>query len=628
MDAPDMSYPVDIGMWNEGRVDAWNTARSAGMGMGHFTRDDLPFYYTLYESFVAGDQYFQSVPTCTDPNRLHLFSGSNGLSAGYPPTFDNNEAVAWLWDTMGELLERNQISWKVYQQEDNFDDNGFAWFQSYQNAAPGTPLYEKGMKRSTDLIEDFKNDMASGNLPQVSWIVGPANVSEHANWHPSAGEDFVNRVLEAFVSFPEIYKKSVMILNYDEGGQFYDHHWIPTPPINDADGISTVTTVGEITSVPLPVGPGFRVPLLFVSPWTRGNIVLSEIADHTSVIQFIETRFNVTLNTISPWRRSMMGDLTSAFDFENPDYSWPSLPDTSNYVNESNIECSTLPYPSVPAVQSFPQQETGTRVSRALPYQFTVSDSLGDATLDVTVNNVGPHGAPFILYDILNLNTVAPRKYAIEAGKSITDALVVTPLSGLYSFSLHGPNGFLRQFAGVTGASSLMASLTYDVSKTSVLVNLTNAASTGAAVAFTVVDNAYGLGGPWTFKVGPSSSHVFTLDVSSVGNWYDLSAVVDSTDASVTAPQFARRFMGRMETGKDTTTDPAMGAAVSPAGYLGSKMAPAYYLGSLALPVSELPLLPESHRTWPRRSEKAVTDADHLLYWSPEAQEALKLKEL
>ena len=96
MSAPEMDYPCDIRMWNQGKLDAWNTGRAPGFGMGHFERTDLPFYYALADGFTIGDQYFQSTFTQTNPNRLHLFSGSNGLSVGQLPILDNSEpAPGW-----------------------------------------------------------------------------------------------------------------------------------------------------------------------------------------------------------------------------------------------------------------------------------------------------------------------------------------------------------------------------------------------------------------------------------------------------------------------------------------------------------------------------------------------------
>jgi len=243
MSAPEMNYITDIGMWNGGRGDQWNTARSPGMGMAYFTRADMPYYHALADTFTIGDQYFQSTFTQTNPNRLHHFSGSNGLSVNQTPFLDNSEPnPGHTWPTMAEVLEDAGISWKTYQQEDNFDDNANAWFANFQKAKPGNPLYEKGIKYSPDFVEDFAKDVLADALPAVSWLVGPANLSEHANYHPSAGEDLTARILKALAANPDVYKKTLFIFNYDEGGQFFDHTVPYTAPQSDADGASTVST--------------------------------------------------------------------------------------------------------------------------------------------------------------------------------------------------------------------------------------------------------------------------------------------------------------------------------------------------------------------------------------------------
>jgi phospholipase C len=177
-------------MWNDGRSDSWNSARDPGFGMSYFNRTDLPYYYALADGFTIGDQYYQSTLTQTNPNRLHLFSGSNGLSVGHFPILDNAELdPGWTWPTAAEVLEASNISWRVYQEADNFDDNGFAWFKSFQKSKPGEPLYEKGIKIVPDIVATLNEDMAAGTLAQVTWIVGPTNLSEHATNHPALGED-------------------------------------------------------------------------------------------------------------------------------------------------------------------------------------------------------------------------------------------------------------------------------------------------------------------------------------------------------------------------------------------------------------------------------------------------------
>lgn len=167
-------------------MDAWNTARDAGFGMAYFNRTDLPFYYALAEAFTIGDQYFQSTFTATDPNRLHQFTGSNGLSVNSSyNVLDDSEPAGMEWKTIGEVFEENNITWKVYQEQDNFGDNAFEWFEQYKNATPGNPLHDKGLVRSDNFTEDFKNDINSGKLPQVSILIAPAKLSEHATNHPA-----------------------------------------------------------------------------------------------------------------------------------------------------------------------------------------------------------------------------------------------------------------------------------------------------------------------------------------------------------------------------------------------------------------------------------------------------------
>jgi phospholipase C len=205
MPAPEMYYPTDILMWNSGRMDAWNTARDPGFGMSYFSRADLPYYYTLYDNFAVGDHYFQSTYTCTNPNRMMLFTGSNGLSVGESAVLENKEPrPGYEWITLGEQLEAANVSWRVYQGPDNFDDNAFAWFASFQQSRPGDALFDKGMARQRNAIEAFRDDVAAGTLPAVSWIIAPTRKSEHASNHPGAGEDYTARLLKVLQDYPEV----------------------------------------------------------------------------------------------------------------------------------------------------------------------------------------------------------------------------------------------------------------------------------------------------------------------------------------------------------------------------------------------------------------------------------------
>jgi phospholipase C len=492
------------------------------------------------------------------------------------------------------------------------------------------------MARVPDIVAALDADMAAGNLSQVSYLIAPAFQSEHAAYHPSIGEDLSARILKVVSSYPDLYAKTLFVLNYDEQGGFFDHSWTPTAPqTQPGDGLSTVNTTGEVTSLELPIGLGFRVPLLLVSPWTRGKKVISQVFDHTSVIKFLEQRFNVTCPNISPWRRAITGDLTLALDLDNPDYSWPTdLPDTSGYVNQSNWECANLPPPSLPPTQSYPTQEPGTRISIALPYEFLVADAVtpagaggGAPTFTLALNVTGAAAAPFLLIDALNGQKATPRKYAVAAGTGLEDPLALpswapgSPSPSRYAWSLHGPNGFVRQFGGDLAADNavslgLRASLSYDVAGTSVVLSVANAGP--AAVTFTLTDNAYGVGGPWTVPVAANGGTATqSVNVSSCGQWYDLTATVASSQPGSNPPVFQRRFMGRMETGQDTISDPAMGNGVPPTGLVttgpaaGTQIDAVFGLHRIQPRDSDPaahPPVPESHRYW-KRAEGNHKDA-------------------
>ena len=142
-----MNYITDIGMWNGGRGDQWNTARSPGMGMAYFTRADMPYYHALADTFTIGDQYFQSTFTQTNPNRLHHFSGSNGLSVNQTPFLDNSEPnPGHTWPTMAEVLE-GTIKARTPLQP--------ACSQSGQNTLPYTRPLPPPSPRCWHLLEDL-----------------------------------------------------------------------------------------------------------------------------------------------------------------------------------------------------------------------------------------------------------------------------------------------------------------------------------------------------------------------------------------------------------------------------------------------------------------------------------------
>src|SRR5262249_47294804 len=177
--------------------------------------------------------------------------------------------------------------------------------QRSQNAAPGTPLTDKAKpgtaiinqnRNPEALLADFRADVQGGRLPQVSWIVAPEAYTEHPNWEPDFGAWYVSQVVDILASNPEVWSKMVLFVTYDEDGGFFDHLVPPTAPQTSAQGLSTAPTTNEIFPgdgdfQAGPYGLGIRVPMIVVSPWTRGGWVNSQLFDHTSLIRFLETRF-------------------------------------------------------------------------------------------------------------------------------------------------------------------------------------------------------------------------------------------------------------------------------------------------------------------------------------------------
>jgi phospholipase C len=359
---PSTSHAWDVQheAWNGGKMDKWLPAHRAAdhqngpYVMGYYTRRDIPFQFALAEAFTICDAYHCSVMGPTWPNRLYWMTGTinpQGNNGG--PIIANIAPKPYTWTTYAERLERAGVSWKVYQQLDNYGCNMLELFQQFRDAKPGEPLYDKGMTRGGAL--DFEDDARNNRLPTVSWIIPTSYHSEHPDYMPAAGADFVASKIEAVAANPEVWAKTAFILDYDENDGLFDHVPPPTPPTG---------TNNEFVDG-LPIGGGFRVPCIIVSPWTVGGWVATERFDHTSVLQFLEKVTGVKEPNISDWRRQTFGDLTSAFHFTTAQ-SPPQLPDTFNQLQRAQWEATTLPRTPFPqAHQKIPSQELGTR--RASP---------------------------------------------------------------------------------------------------------------------------------------------------------------------------------------------------------------------------------------------------------------------
>ncbi len=349
------AWTVQHAAVNGGRMDQWLPAHRAADGqahgpytMGYYTREDIPFHFALAESFTVCDAYFCSLLGPTWPNRLYHWSGTidpNGLAGG--PVISNVIPAPFRWTTYPERLTAAGVSWHAYQQEDDYGTNPLEWFQTFQDARPGDPLYEHGM--TIGPADQFARDAIDDRLPTVSWIIPTSGQSEHPDYTPAAGADFLARQLDAVAANPEVWRKTVFIVNYDENDGLFDHMVPPMPPPGTPDEF--------VAGVP--IGAGVRVPCTIVSPWTQGGFVAREPFDHTSVLRFLERITGVREPNISDWRRGTFGDLTSALGFPaRPPRPFPRLPDTKAEFWAAEREVATLPPVTLPgADQTPPHQE-------------------------------------------------------------------------------------------------------------------------------------------------------------------------------------------------------------------------------------------------------------------------------
>jgi phospholipase C len=350
---------------------------------------------------------------------------------------------------------------------------------------------------------------------------------------------------------------------FDENDGFFDHVPPPAPPSKAADGTvlgaSTVDTAGEYHLVRNPTeaeaerdelmgrpyGLGPRVPLYVLSPWSRGGWVNSQVFDHTSVIRFLETRFGVREPNISPWRRAVCGDLTTTFDFKTPNVTpfVQGLPATQVLAGRAAAlkDTTVPPTPTAPAV---PTQATGPRPSRALPYALRVDEGARDGRLTLTFANDGRQAAVLHVYDRLRLDQT-PRRYTVEPGKQAGDAWP----AGAYDLWILGPNGFHRHFIGAAPGSDPTLRVLTSPAEGLVGVTFRNPGETARTLIAT--PNAYKTAlRPWKTTLTPAREVRKDLRVKATGGWYDVSIEADG---------YLRRLAGRLETGVDSISDPAMG---------------------------------------------------------------------
>jgi phospholipase C len=399
-------WTAEHSTWNHGTMDSFVSTHTAAryegpMGtntMGYYTNADIPFYYELAEQFTVCDQYHCSVMGPTHPNRLMAISGTldpAGKAGG--PILTTESSLSQFqgtcsWKTMPEVLQHAGISWKHYNPYGPLYQPGTApfvsknmllYFDQFTSADPSSDLYKNafsyfgpnvngGLTSTNPNQNDFAADVASDNLPAVSWIISPDGYDEHPPAPPTLGEWYTQKILDTLTSNPEVWAKTVLFVMYDENDGFFDH--VP-PPVAPAGTPGEYLTVSPLPSdaggVAGPIGLGVRVPMIVVSPFSAGGWVCSETFDHTSQLRFLESVFGVRAPNISRWRRKTVGDLTAALPMlKTPKTAVPDLPVTSDDESAPPVDqCSSSeiieadggagPFP-VSKHQKMPKQARGT----------------------------------------------------------------------------------------------------------------------------------------------------------------------------------------------------------------------------------------------------------------------------
>lgn len=470
----------------------------------------------------------------------------------------------------------------------------------------------------SDFLYQFRKDVNDGNLPTVSWLIPSQNFSDHpsAPWY---GVWLTSEILDILTKNPDVWKKTVFILTYDENDGYFDHippFVAPDPddrntgkcsPNVDVTGVEYTRQEDQIkypesgwtrrSSRTAPVGLGFRVPLIVASPWSRGGKVCSQVFDHTSTLQFLEEFLNKKFNkqirqeNISTWRRTVCGNLTSAFSkFGSGKENLPFLkmdpfvegiynakfapkPDGYKLLTEDEIKQLNQD-PAASPVMS--KQERGVKAACSLPYQLYADGKLSGDQKSFELNMQAKNevfgdqaaGSPFKVYvpgDFLqNGKTEKARSwdYAVSAGDELNDSWDLSSFEHQnYHVRVYGPNGFFREYKGNATDPLLNVLCDYERSrmfknKLTGNVNLKiKSLDNTKPCHVEITDNAY-KHKSIRRTIPANGEDSVVLDLKKNTGWYDFTITVKGF------PQFSKRYAGRVETGKESISDPAMGKAV------------------------------------------------------------------
>jgi len=463
---------------------------------------------------------------------------------------------------------------------------------------------EQGFKQLNvpkgDVLHQFRKDVETGNLPTISWMVAPCRFSDHPS-SPWYGAWYVSEMLDILTQNPEVWKKTIFVLTYDENDGYFDHISPFVPPLSSRpetgavpQGMDTsadyVTsdqekkrTQNEKSTLDSPIGLGYRVPMIIASPWTKGGWVNSEIFDHTSSLQFMEHFIEKKIGkkireeNISPWRRLICGNLSSVFR-NSVDDSKIELEFINRNKSIKRIYSSQAKNPPGNYEQASPAllskirnddqdnrvlgiQEPGTKQACPLPYDLEVHINLDykrkNIILEFDLAGRLPStkivGMPLqVISHSIYSNDQTPGRVWDFAVRPNEKLVYQWPFSAFrnnkFSLSVHGPNGFYRLFKGnFTPKQYQLKVTTTDYSHGFTVKTDNN------SLNFEVRDPSYGYLSKKLFKNKPDK--IF-WELNKSDGWYDF--IIESPEDS----DFYFRYAGHQESPQYSRTDPLMGGTL------------------------------------------------------------------
>jgi phospholipase C len=280
------------------------------LSYSEMTQADIPNYYAYAQNFVLSDQTFSSLHGPTLPNHLYTIAAQSGGVISVPSAPNMQNLSNWGCDspagahvtvvdddgdisqafpcfdfqTLADSLNSANIAWKYYAPPEGQAGYEYSTFDAI-NHIRNSSIWTENVVPDTQ----FATDAASGNLPAVSWLVTGAG-SEHPPNSTCQGENWTVQQLNALMQGPD-WATTAVFLTWDDFGGFYDH--VPPPTLDE-------------------YGLGPRVPMLIISPYAQPGYISHTQYEFSSVLKFIEERFN--LASLSE-RDENANDMTDSFNF-------------------------------------------------------------------------------------------------------------------------------------------------------------------------------------------------------------------------------------------------------------------------------------------------------------------------